>query len=934
MTSGFLPRVTVLLHVFLTRCRIRNLAGSARNGDPSAIHLLADLFCSSENDSVQDNVAQAVCSIRRPDALDCFCNEIVLRNNPALTSFAVGLDLTPSHPSSQAIFFFVTGRKDRLSRLDPEHHHPLLAQAYFSAPAGIRERIRAAARDSGQSSLFARMIRGSPDLQEPAGWSPEEWDLIFDGLAREALHEEIWSLLFSAPPPVACKALRLLQTSGWKPPGDDCMVMEDLLTGLPGKWTFPVPANPDPVSFDTGIEQTVRLAFSPDGSLLASGDCTGTVCIWHTGRGSQITRPLKGPGSVRLLVFTPGNDRLLIYRDDGFIRCIAIGDATEQWCKSAGAGTGLCCASGEEIIVTGNSQGVLTITEIRTGLQHVIDEGNGVPVTSLLVLSAGNRKIAAGYEDGTICVRDTYDCFVLLKGNGSGDAVRELREIQGSLVVIRETLPPVWYNLLSGASGLINTAGNHPSGWFASAGSSGWFSLAGANHTLTTWRNPAHDPVAVIPFYHRGITCSAAVLCSSRLFCGCSEGTLRSLVMPEGCLLWEKKVHKRAVATIAVSPDGRMFASAGWDGTVCLLDPSTGRTNRTLQRTPGAIVGVAFSASGPGIVCGYEHGVASVYTLYDGTRIRSFDLYTPQVKAVSLSPDGRILASAGGDGALQFWDINDGSLIAGANGLSTSVRCMAFAPDTGSLVSGGWDGKLRLWSVPEGTLLATVTGHSSTVSCCAITPDGKYLVTGSNDTTAAVWSMPEFRRQVSISGSRSEISALAISPDGDLLAAGSADAVIRVFHVPSGCSAGTISALPGKVTSMVFTHAAAALVVGYETGTIAVFTFPAGHLIHSTGAHGSPVRGLVLNRSGSAVISAGSEGEIRYLPLPWIRPLSAVTPEEVSWIAAMAGSESQPTDTRQQWHFLHTLLAGRYRNEIGLCFPEEEGDPFDIQIVG
>ena len=63
----------------------------------------------------------------------------------------------------------------------------------------------------------------------------------------------------------------------------------------------------------------------------------------------------------------------------------------------------------------------------------------------------------------------------------------------------------------------------------------------------------------------------------------------------------------------------------------------------------------------------------------------------------------------------------------GCRAYSGGVSWLAISPDGKLLVSAGGEGSIKLWSLPGGTLLKKLQGHKGHLEHLAITPDGKIL---------------------------------------------------------------------------------------------------------------------------------------------------------------------------------------------------------------
>jgi len=534
------------------------------------------------------------------------------------------------------------------------------------------------------------------------------------------------------------------------------------------------------------------VAFNPNGTKLASGGQDGTVRIWDVmptsgarPESDSALQVLRGhTGGVFGVAFGPDGTRLASAGKDGTVR---VWDLVQQPPRITfvfrGHQQDVCCVAfhpSGTMIASGGADRWVRIWDAATGQERLHFRAAASRVNAIAFSPDGN-KLATGSLDGPVGVWNA----------GTGRSIGVLR--------------------------------GHAEPVFEVAWSADGTKLISASQdaTIKLW----------------DLTSEPGTRSFSLEPAAGSVGSLATRDESAGA------PDVRWVGGVAFRPSENELAAAGTNHTVALWDVATGRLKRTLQAPSGTSIALCYTQDGtrlavagtdrsvrlwdlgasgdPVVLSDHREGVASVafspdgkllatgggdcphivqepmgkfpaaegegrtirlWEIATGTTIRSLHGHIGSIHALAFCPDGKKLASAGADHRVRIWKVATGEVSFDLHGHSSAIFCVAFSPDGTKLVSAGADRTIRCWDLTTGRLIHALAGHANWVMGVAFSPDGTRLASAGADQSVRIWDPARGREVLSLRGPRDRVHGVAFSPDGARLAAASADGSVRVWE--------------------------------------------------------------------------------------------------------------------------------------------------------
>ncbi len=282
---------------------------------------------------------------------------------------------------------------------------------------------------------------------------------------------------------------------------------------------------------------------------------------------------------------------------------------------------------------------------------------------------------------------------------------------------------------------------------------------------------------------------------------------------------------------------------------------SAPKLHQAKQTPPSArlIASAAFSPDGRVLATG-GHGSVQIVSANGRNVIATISGAAGTVNALAFSPNGALLAAAGGEpgkgGEILLIDTKTWKVVRKLIGHVDAIYGIAFDPKGDRLVACSYDKLLSVWSISPGAKPNYLKDHTDSLYAVAWSPDGTLIASGGADRTVKLWDTASFKRLYTLSESTAEVQAVAFSPDGKRVAAGSSDKGLRTWNI---------------------TH---------SQGALAKAAF----------AHDGPVMRIAYSRDGQSIVSAGEDNAVKVWDAVTLAE-KRVLPKQPDWPHGLALSK-------------------------------------------
>ena len=544
------------------------------------------------------------------------------------------------------------------------------------------------------------------------------------------------------------------------------------------------------VALEGMARDVVTVAWSPDGTLIATGGDDELVRVWRADTGALVKAVTAHARGLDAVAFSADGTRLASAGGDRRVRVVRL-DTLEE--------------------------------------THAFEDPNPYRV----IFSPDGSKLVVGDQSGEVRVLDAQTGARLHTLTQHTNRAQELAFAPtGELVVVSwDRTASVWDGQTFALERVLDGFESEGAA-LAFSHDGAWAAVAESDASIHLYRLPAwtHSHRIRTPDDARfpAISFSADDL---QLFARSAEGVVRAWHVSSGALLATIDVQPEGkLFTSAMRPDGKELVTGGLSGAAVIWSLEGVLDYRVLPVDDPARPSLLPGVVGPGgrLALPDTDGWLTLWAA-DGTKERRFEVgvwpnamassepaqtvlvahersghsnlklrrltgeevavvpHPKMVMNVAVSHDGERYATACYDGAVRVIDARTGAIVLTVPVSKERLSAVAFSPDGGELAVADGEGKVFFVDARSGAPRRSFVAHPTWVQDVEYSPDGKSLVTaGRQDHRVRVWELPSLTQRFDFGEHTDNVTRAGFSPDGTRIASVSVDHTALLYDARTG----------------------------------------------------------------------------------------------------------------------------------------------------
>lgn len=545
------------------------------------------------------------------------------------------------------------------------------------------------------------------------------------------------------------------------------------------------------------------VAYSPDGSRLASVARDGALRVWNTATRECELQRTEHSGMAYSVAWNPTGERLASAADDGVIVWDAKTGELLKKLPSQFPVFAVAFSPDMKLLAGGIKNGPVQLwstndwEEVRSIPGHFADL-----YTETISFSPDSTLLAVPSPQSlTIHAVETGEKLHVLMGHGSWVQAAVFSPDGGRVAsTSRDATIRVWdvktgsmlQTLVGHTHGVATIAWHPDEPWLASAAWDG---------TCRVWNLETEQELYALRSDVRHFFSIAWHPDGNQLATGSDDNQVR---------LWSPELL-RDPASLGSNESGLLSFSSHSHlpevvtsnslREVIVWDIRGGHELRKLSREQGPVAAVACSPQGKHVAIVCEDGSVLLRNLQTGEIHQRLQAAEKSLLSVAWNHQGTALVTVNNAGEVSLWNAATGKQMTAPSGIAPGVLMAQFSPDGTQLAAGSAYGTTQIIELATGQSL-TLKGHHGRINSLSWNHDGSQVATAADDRTARLWNAHTGESQFILNGHGEVVVSVAFSPDGQRLLTGDSRGTLKLWDSRTGADMLSLRALVGRLTSV------------------------------------------------------------------------------------------------------------------------------------